>query len=89
MAMGADFSEGFEQIARDEADRLRVRAIDRRARVERWMGRVREVTAEAERIEARRQHLTSSLAGHHSCGSTFKRACCRPAVARGGPADSP
>jgi hypothetical protein len=56
-----DFSDEFEQLAREEAERLRLRALELRARAEQWAARVRDAAAEAERVEARVQHLDELL----------------------------
>jgi len=56
-----DFSDEFEQLAREEAERLRVRAIELRARSERWAQRAGDLAAEAERLEARVRHLDELL----------------------------
>jgi hypothetical protein len=57
----SDFSDQFEQIARDETEHLRVRAIELRTRSERWAARGQELAAEAERLEARVRHLDELL----------------------------
>src|SRR4051812_45712082 len=57
----ADFSDGFEQLAREEAQRLRVRALELRTRSERWAKRSADLATEAARVEARLQHLDELL----------------------------
>jgi hypothetical protein len=55
------FSDEFEQLARDEAERLRVRALELRTRSERWAQRAADLAAEAERVEARVRDLDELL----------------------------
>jgi hypothetical protein len=61
VATNPDFSDEFEQLARDEAERLRVRALEFRTRSERWATRAHDLAAQAERIEARVRHLDELL----------------------------
>jgi hypothetical protein len=55
------FSDDFNEVARNEADLLRVRAIELRARAEHWAERVRELTLAAEKVEARLRDLEELL----------------------------
>jgi hypothetical protein len=57
----AAFSDEFEHVAREEAERLRVRALELRARSGRWADRARELAEEAERLESRVRHLDELL----------------------------
>jgi hypothetical protein len=57
----ADFSGAFEATAREEAERLRVRSFELRARGERWVERGDEALAEAARLEARVRELDEML----------------------------
>jgi hypothetical protein len=59
--MPAEFSDEFEQVAREEAERLRVRAVELRVRSERWAARAGDLAEEAERLESRVQHLDELL----------------------------
>jgi hypothetical protein len=61
VAIGADFSDGFEQLAREEAERLRVRALEVRVRSKRWAERAADLAEEAGRLEARVTHLDELL----------------------------
>ncbi|HUP33509.1 MAG TPA: hypothetical protein VM184_10785 [Gaiellaceae bacterium] len=61
MAAQAEFSDEFEQVAREEAERLRVRVLELRARSERWAARAHDLVTEAERLEARVRHLDELL----------------------------
>jgi hypothetical protein len=54
-------SDRFEGLARDEAERLRARALELRVRSERWVLRASELAAEAERVDARVRHLDELL----------------------------
>jgi hypothetical protein len=56
-----DFSEEFAVTAREEAERLRVRAHELRARGDRWVHRGQEALGEAERLEARVRELDELL----------------------------
>lgn len=61
MSDTAEFSDEFEHVAREEAERLRVRAMELRARSESWAERARALAGEAARLEARVQHLDELL----------------------------
>jgi hypothetical protein len=61
MAREAEFSGVFAATAREEAERLRVRSFELRARGERWVGRGEEALAEAARLEARVRELDEML----------------------------
>jgi hypothetical protein len=61
MAAQAEFSDEFEQVAREEAERLRIRALEVRTRSERWAARSHDLAVEAERLEARVRHLDELL----------------------------
>jgi hypothetical protein len=61
MSSSPDFSDEFEQLAREEAERLRVRSLELRTRSERWAERARDLAAAAERLEARVRHLDELL----------------------------
>jgi hypothetical protein len=56
-----DFSEAFATTAREEAERLRVRALELRARGERWVARGEEALSEAGRLETRVRELDEML----------------------------
>jgi hypothetical protein len=56
-----DFSEAFATTAREEAERLRVRALELRARGERWVERGEEALSEAARLETRVRELDEML----------------------------
>jgi len=56
-----DFSEAFAATAREEAERLRVRALELRARGERWVERGEEALSEAARLETRVRELDEML----------------------------
>jgi hypothetical protein len=51
----------FEEVARAEAERLRVRILELEARAEQWAARQRELTAEVERLGARLRNLDELL----------------------------
>ena len=57
----ADFSEAFAARAREEAERLRVRALELRARGDRWVERGEEALSEAARLETRVRELDEML----------------------------
>lgn len=57
----APFSDEFATTAREEAERLSVRASELRARGERWLARAHAVLAEAERLEAQVRDLDELL----------------------------
>jgi hypothetical protein len=62
MAAGVpDFSDAFAATAREESERLRSRALEVRARGERWVKRGEEILGEAERLEARVRELDEML----------------------------
>jgi hypothetical protein len=61
MAASAEFSDEFEQVAREEADRLRLRALELRTRSERWDARAKSLATEAERLELRVRDLDELL----------------------------
>lgn len=57
----APFSDEFARTAREEADRLSVRATELRARGERWLARAHAVLAEAESLESQVRDLDELL----------------------------
>lgn len=57
----APFSDDFARTAREEADRLRVRAGELQARGERWIARGQQLVQEAERLHNRVRDLDELL----------------------------